>query len=78
MKRKTKKEVENAIRSIMCWDDTYYIKRVLLEILDIIQEPKDVVSYKDIDIELIDERISNIENCLTENDKKLDISSLRI
>ena len=71
---RTKKEVENGIRCLTQVE----LRAILLEVLDLIQDPLDTLDYNNRDFELLSERISNIETCLQNNDEKLDITALRL
>jgi len=71
---RTKQEVENGIRCLKQVE----LKEILLEVLDLIQDPLDQLDYTNRDFELLSERISNIETCLQNNDEELDITALRL
>lgn len=70
MKMKTRKEIEGSIRAANIADET---KEILLEFLDYVnEETENDIKRIESTEELIEERISNIEDCLQDNDLKID------
>jgi len=71
---KDKRDIEREIRAS---DSLEEVRSALLNLLEIIDEPtEDYATSKE--LELAEERISNTERCLSDNEKKLDISALRL
>ena len=75
---RTKKEVESTIRSLNKNSSINDIKESLLEILSLIETEIESNDYDKRAFELLSERVSNIENCLDRNSKKLNIDDLRL
>lgn len=67
------KYIENAIRSSKNFEE---LKDSLIELIDFLPKEFDFVSKNE--SELLSERVSNIEYCLEDNRKKINIDRLRL